>query len=336
MTLTICPDCDGQKLMHGHDCDCPTCDASGLVTLQSHVGHSLENDTWFVRFYPFGSEEHAKAFEERIQSPIAALQSSPPAVDREEAITVTIFATGDHENTPAEAVHHGLAYAAKAGFISSWTEAALASQHAGEGEAVAWRIGETGIVFPDPRSVAADAGVREEAREKAEHERDPSAPKTLSPVERRAQADYVTGLEASIASLEAERDDARRQRDEIGRAWDEADARAKEAEARAARLEKALAEAREALEDAEDTLRLVERPAFRDPRHGDEVEALGLRIGFGALMASASASWRERLAADGDPVGGEFVAGPCHNTVVSTLAKIRRAAALSTSNGGRG
>jgi len=60
-------------------------------------------------------------------------------------------------------------------------------------------------------------------------------------VERRAQADYVTGLEASLASLEAERDDARRQRDEIGRAWDEADARAKEAEARAASLEKALA-----------------------------------------------------------------------------------------------
>lgn len=87
--------------------------------------------------------------------------------------------------------------------------------------------------------------------------------------------------------------------------------------------------ARNALEDAEDTLRLVERPAFRDPRYGDEVEALGLRIGFGALMASASASWREHLAADGDPVGGEFVAGPCHGTVVATLAKIRAARALS-------
>jgi hypothetical protein len=85
-----------------------------------------------------------------------------------------------------------------------------------------------------------------------------------------------------------------------------------------------------AMAEAEDTLRLVERPAFRDPRYGDEVEALGLRIGFGALMASASASWREHLAADGDSVGGEFVAGPCHSTVVSTLAKIR-AAALSSS-----
>lgn len=87
--------------------------------------------------------------------------------------------------------------------------------------------------------------------------------------------------------------------------------------------------ARNALEDAEDTLHLVELPAFRDPRYGDEVEALGLRIGFGALMASASASWREHLAADGDPVGGEFVAGPCHGTVVATLAKIRAARALS-------
>ncbi|MER9912856.1 hypothetical protein NKJ71_19710 [Mesorhizobium sp. M0050] len=29
---------------------------------QSHIGHSLENDTWFVRFYPFASEDNAKAF----------------------------------------------------------------------------------------------------------------------------------------------------------------------------------------------------------------------------------------------------------------------------------
>ncbi|MER9833408.1 hypothetical protein NKJ28_00325 [Mesorhizobium sp. M0145] len=85
-----------------------------------------------------------------------------------------------------------------------------------------------------------------------------------------------------------------------------------------------------ALEDAEDTLRLVERPALRDPQHGDEVEALGLRIGFGALMSSASASWREHLATKGNPVGGEFVAGPCHGTVVSTLAKLRSALAAPT------
>lgn len=103
---------------------------------------------------------------------------------------------------------------------------------------------------------------------------------------------------------------------------------------RATAAEAELERAKKALEDAEDTLRLVERPSFRDPRYGDEVEALGLRIGFGALMASASASWREHLAADGDPVGGEFVAGPCHGTVVSTLAKIRAARAASLKAGG--
>ena len=81
---------------------------------------------------------------------------------------------------------------------------------------------------------------------------------------------------------------------------------------------------REALEDAEETLRLVEHPAIRDPQYGDEVEALGRRIGFGALMSSASASWRDVHGVK----GGEFVAGPCYGTVVATLAKIR--AALSS------
>ncbi len=28
---TVCPACDGQKLMHGYDCDCPTCGATGVV-----------------------------------------------------------------------------------------------------------------------------------------------------------------------------------------------------------------------------------------------------------------------------------------------------------------
>lgn len=82
---------------------------------------------------------------------------------------------------------------------------------------------------------------------------------------------------------------------------------------------------REALEETEETLRLVEHPAFKDPVHGDEVEALGNRIGYGALMSSASASWRERLARNGGLVGGEFVAGPCHVSVVRTLAIVRAA-----------
>ena len=80
---------------------------------------------------------------------------------------------------------------------------------------------------------------------------------------------------------------------------------------------------REVLQECVDTLALVERPAFNDPIYADEVEALGNRIGYGALMASASASWREALAKGGDFVGAEYVAGPCHATVVAALAKAR-------------
>jgi hypothetical protein len=62
-------------------------------------------------------------------------------------ITVTIFASGDSENTPAEAVHHALAYAHKAGFIEGWSDpipAALrASAPQGDGRALAWRPVET-------------------------------------------------------------------------------------------------------------------------------------------------------------------------------------------------
>jgi hypothetical protein len=42
-------------------------------------------------------------------------------------------------------------------------------------------------------------------------------------------------------------------------------------------------------------------------------------------MSTASVAWREILAEKGYPIGGEFVAGPCHGTVVATLAKIRAA-----------
>ncbi|RZN19506.1 hypothetical protein [Bradyrhizobium sp. Leo121] len=82
---------------------------------------------------------------------------------------------------------------------------------------------------------------------------------------------------------------------------------------------------RGALEECVSVLAMVERPARVDPDHGDEVAALGDRIGYGALMTSASASWRARLGEDGDPVGGEFVAGPCHVTVLRALKKARTA-----------
>jgi len=51
------------------------------------------------------------------------------------AVTVTIIANGDDENTPAEAVHHALEYARKAGFIEAWSDPVCsAQQHA----PVAW------------------------------------------------------------------------------------------------------------------------------------------------------------------------------------------------------
>jgi hypothetical protein len=78
----------------------------------------------------------------------------------------------------------------------------------------------------------------------------------------------------------------------------------------------------EALRECEETLALVEYPNVVDPRYGAEVEALGERIGYGALMSSASASWRENA---GKLAGSEFVAGPCFVTVVRTLMIVRTA-----------
>ena len=83
-----------------------------------------------------------------------------------------------------------------------------------------------------------------------------------------------------------------------------------------------------ALEEAEGVLALVEQPRWEDPLYGDEVRALGDRIGFGALMSSAQASWARRAREQGYPAGGEFVAGPCFATVQHTLKLIRQA--LST------
>lgn len=84
-----------------------------------------------------------------------------------------------------------------------------------------------------------------------------------------------------------------------------------------------LLEAEKALEEAEETLGLVEHKAFPDPAHHETVKALGRRIGFGALMSTAEAGWREVLQESGVPSGGEFVSGPCRVTVDTCLAKIR-------------
>ena len=84
-------------------------------------------------------------------------------------------------------------------------------------------------------------------------------------------------------------------------------------------------EVRTALENCIEVLSLVEYPRFVDPDYGEEVRLLGDRIGYGALMSSASASWRLKLAAQGYPLGGEFVAGPCYATVIDALNKARKA-----------
>lgn len=85
-----------------------------------------------------------------------------------------------------------------------------------------------------------------------------------------------------------------------------------------------------ALENFISIMSTVERPAFVDPDYGNEVALLGNRVGFGALMTSASASWRARLIEEGCPAGGEFVAGPCYATVLSAIKQGRDA--LQTSS----
>lgn len=79
-----------------------------------------------------------------------------------------------------------------------------------------------------------------------------------------------------------------------------------------------------ALIEAEEILSLAATPSFPDPLYADEIRALGDRIGYGALMATASAIWCEKARADG--LGGsEFVAGPCRATVERTLSMVRDA-----------
>ena len=78
---------------------------------------------------------------------------------------------------------------------------------------------------------------------------------------------------------------------------------------------------RAALREAESVFALVESPSFPDPDYQSRIETLGSDIGYGALMAGASAAWRKC----GIIPGGEFVAGPCQATVTRTLEIIRAA-----------
>lgn len=99
---------------------------------------------------------------------------------------------------------------------------------------------------------------------------------------------------------------------------------AAKAEARATTAEASLATMREALEELVDTLTPASYPAMKDPAHHDDIKRLGDRIGYGALMAGASAAWREVT----PHKGSEFVAGPCYSVLkadydraVAALAK---------------
>lgn len=63
---------------------------------------------------------------------------------------------------------------------------------------------------------------------------------------------------------------------------------------------------------------LMRPHAFADPVHHERVKRLGQEIGFGALMASASAGWREVT----EVKGSEFHAGPCQMTIDALLARL--------------
>jgi len=76
-----------------------------------------------------------------------------------------------------------------------------------------------------------------------------------------------------------------------------------------------------ALRESETVFALVEHPSFADPDYQGRIEAMGSEIGYGAMMAGASAAWRK----SGIIPGGEFVAGPCQATITRTLEIIRQA-----------
>lgn len=71
-------------------------------------------------------------------------------------------------------------------------------------------------------------------------------------------------------------------------------------------------------------LEMAAKVSLADPGILVELRALCERAGYGNVMSSASALWRERL---GDLAGGEFVSGPCRTTVENTIARIDTALA---------
>ncbi len=84
-----------------------------------------------------------------------------------------------------------------------------------------------------------------------------------------------------------------------------------------ARMRDRIGKLREALHDCVELLAIVEQPFFEDSQHGARVRQLGEEIGFGALLASASASWREK-----DPASAHTI-GHCAHVIAQCLAKAR-------------
>lgn len=89
----------------------------------------------------------------------------------------------------------------------------------------------------------------------------------------------------------------------------------------------------EALEDAEETLGFSRSTPFPDPAYHETVKELGRRIGFGALMSTAEAAWKEVAAEQRIPEGTEFVCGPTRSQYNKILRTVSRARALLRSRG---
>ena len=80
----------------------------------------------------------------------------------------------------------------------------------------------------------------------------------------------------------------------------------------------------EATKDLRDALAHMATPARVDPDKyfSEQVKAFGDAFGYGALMTTASALWRQSL---GDLQGGEFAVGPCVTTAANQLKRLSAA-----------
>ncbi len=87
------------------------------------------------------------------------------------------------------------------------------------------------------------------------------------------------------------------------------------------------------LAEVRDSLAMVAEVGLADPHIIVELRALCERVGYGNVMSSASALWRQRL---GEQAGGEFVSGLCRSTVEADLARVNRILAEPRATGGEG